>query len=661
MTMFSDNLFSTDNPQWNNLSQFFQGGTQDTTGFDLDTSGLNTQPNVYSAPDAQSPGLMRTAAAPPSGAPTNPPTEYDPQNLNEQQWQTLYDMQNQYSLAQGQMEDLAKLWQNNQRIEDMQGLIDAYNFDEGRYRQDQQSAIASGVKDMSQANIGKLIASGQLSSSIGQNYMAGSQAKYLAGSLAQLEDRIQQYKDKEATREFGWNQTLNSLEDADKRTYADLMTKATGLGIEAQQKMFDGLGAVQRGEISWDEFLANYGKMDEGPGGSSAWAPDGAAFSTIGTDLASFISDTTRFPFDTKVTLNNGYSTMKSAVGTDKYKISYFDKNGNEVASYTFNKDDNYTDVARVLWGQFDDAMKADWASTYGGANTGGDTGTISTGGESTGTTGTGGATGGTTGGTWTGWQPTADNYNTIGGHLSSFLTNTEKYPFGEKIPLDSGYSIMKGQTNDGANYQISYFDPDGNNVAYYDFPKDADYTEVAKALWNKFDDGMKADWQAAYENTGTNTTTDPGGITDTDTSYDSWLSGLSGDHGGLAKTEQVSFLGTSYTKYTFGDGTTRSIPTADVGKVPGSAADDKQGWDSAGAIADNFRAGNDWTSGTIKDADGATHFVTFGPYPYDPSREALFIDDKPVWWTNDQYPTLNSYRVGIGFAIARELGLETP
>ncbi len=470
MTMFSGDLFSEApvDDKWGSLKDFYQSDKTPKADFNLDSSELNQVENPYTAPLSQT------------------PPEFKPADLTEQQYGSLYNLMGSYGVAEDKMQDIANLFAGSSRVSELEELINKYNFDEDRYRAGQQSAIQQGVGDLTKATIGSLVANGQLNSSIGKNYMEGAQAKYLTQSLAGLEDRIQQFKSQEASREQGWTKDLNEVERQQKRDYADFTSKALGLGIEADQKMFDGLGEVMRGEISWDTFMANYGKMDQGDG----WAPSGSDFNQIGTDLSSFITSD-GYQWDVKTPLPNGYSTMKEAVGPDNYRITYYDADGALVADYTFAKTANFTDVARALWAQFDASMKADWESAYGVASDPVEDDPVVDDpivGE---------------------WQPDSGQLATIGGDIQSFITDTTKYPFdGTPVTLNNGYTTTKEDLTGGI-YRVKYYDPNGGLVASYMFNSNETYASIAQHLWAQFDDGMKADWEAVYSS-GASTPTEP-------------------------------------------------------------------------------------------------------------------------------------------------------
>ena len=430
MVMFSSGAFgddlSDDSSTWGALSDFYQSGTKDETGFQLDTSGLTAPPpeigtpytpTEYVAPEDAS-GVIQwdmpqTLPIEPQDAPsitdeaagylTGPPSiniaipeaespvftytppevvapqqgstddffstieaaGYDPDNIADQQYSTLLQMMQSYGLATNEIRDLADLFTDTSRIDELEALVNQYDFDADSFRASQQAAIAQGVKDISQQTIGQLVASGQLNSSAGQNYMAGSQAQYLTQSLAQLEDRIRTYEADEAAKKFGWVSQIADMEDAQKRAYADLIGKSLGFEIEGSQKFFDGLSQVLTGEIGWDTFLSNYTQGDSVS--DITWGDysiTGEDFSKIGTVINNVMNDVYGSPWDTPIDQGNGYSVIKSAVGPDQYKLTYL-KDGNVLFDYTFDKDADYGDVARALWSRFDDGMKDIWGELY--------------------------------------------------------------------------------------------------------------------------------------------------------------------------------------------------------------------------------------------------------------------------------------------------------
>ena len=403
MTMFSDgafdaSLFDDSDNDWGVLQKHYQSDKQTP---ELDTSGLNSPvSNQFAsgevdyrsmAPDeisqlydavpqwtrVDSPG-MNPSQKDPFAAGVDPVTgetiwantvgdqlsdTFDPNSLTSEMYKTLKDLFGSYGFQSDELMKLAELFQDNTHLSQLEDAIAGYAFDADRYRDQAQAAIEQNSQDIAQQTIGQLIAAGQLGSSVGQNYLQGNQAKYLTGALSQLEDRIKQYEDLADSKIAAGYESLYNKEEDMKSKYADIVNKALSLKTEGNAKLFDGLTQLMNNEINWDTFLANY---TEGEAGAmwGDYSITGEDFNQIGTEIDGVMHDAYGTPWDTPIDQGNGYAVIKSAVGTDQYSLTYT-KNGSTMFTYTFDKNDNYGDVARALWNKFDDGMKDIWGNKY--------------------------------------------------------------------------------------------------------------------------------------------------------------------------------------------------------------------------------------------------------------------------------------------------------
>jgi len=515
---FGDDLYGDKENAWGALQQHYQGGKKDSTGFELDTSGLNAvpenpyegMPDVFAAPDEETSTFAQAPADDTFSSPVNPyagaadtPADdafdyddfikavkdagYDPNNITNVQYKTLLLLMQQYGLAASDMEQLAKQWEDNQYIEQLQELIDNNAFDKDAFRYSQQSAIQQGSQDLAQKTLGQMIAAGQLNSSMGQNYMAGSQAKYLTNAMAKLERDILTEEDKRAAQEGNWLQIINNMTDSDKKAYADMMSKALGLKIDGASKFFDGLSQLLNNEINWSKFLANYTNGTLGKG-TYTWhgqtLTDGD-FGKPGLNLSQFFASTT-MPWDQQFDQGNGYTTMKHLNSDGTYQVSYF-KDGAKLFDYQIGSDPDWTQVARALWSKFDTGMQDNWGEYYNWGTDDGDDGDDGDGDD---------GDDGDTDYTWHGKTLTDSDFETPGLNLSQFLASTE-LDWDRKIDQGNDYTTMKHRNRDGTT-NISYY-LHGVKLFDYLIGDNPNWTKIARDLWGLFDDGMRNNWGEYY------------------------------------------------------------------------------------------------------------------------------------------------------------------
>lgn len=336
----------------------------------LDNTEASPAGNAYDEPVA---GIIDPAAAGTYDAPRASatsgwdPSDYDPEGILGEQTLTLEQLLAKYNLASDELQKLADLMMDDTYLKKFEDIIGDYGFDSDQYRDQAQYRITQGSSDLAQQTLAKLISSGQLHSSGGQNYFAGSQAKYFTSQLSALEDTIHRYEAEAFDRQARGYQTLESMDAGQKDRYAGFIEKGLELGIDAQKVYFDGLTKLLNNEINWDMFLANYTTGTPGDDGlGSTWNDytiTGEDFSQIGTDIQSFITDSD-YGWDVQVDIGGGYSVSKTAVGTDDYSVTYY-KDGTALFTHTFAKTDDYGTVARSLWSKFDDGMKDNWGAHY--------------------------------------------------------------------------------------------------------------------------------------------------------------------------------------------------------------------------------------------------------------------------------------------------------